>query len=155
VSGGDGSLFEGDGEDVSGDHDSLFGGDSDLSDERAVQPPARRLKRSMVVSDEDDGQTPAYKRKKSISSQGPSEDGSVIDIEDSDDEVATPIGTSSNVGPSNSHQPALKRKPQKTPKEKEREREAELATVTRWRNEIVGLWKRKKAVSQVSNIDRE
>lgn len=130
--GGDDSLFDGDDSRIPSDLESIFGGESELSDERPVPPPARSsLKRSIVLSDSDAGETSACKKQKLISLEGHSEDDSVIEIEDSDDELASPGGSSSNdPGPSTPHQQPPKPRIQRI--SKVQKRAADEADVAWW-----------------------
>jgi hypothetical protein len=117
-----------------------------LSDERPVPPPARSLfKRPIVLSGSDADETSVCKKQKLISPEGFSEDDSVIEIGDSDDEVASPGGSSSNdPGPSRSHQQPPKPKIQKI--SKVHKRAADEAAIARWVQTMERLWEVRKTM---------
>jgi hypothetical protein len=137
----DDHVFDGVGD---GD-DSLWGGDSDVSEERAVPPPARPLKRSVTGSD-DEGEAPAAKRHKS-SSRALSEDDDIIVIDSSDDDMPSYVRPMNEPGPSKSHPP-----PSASTTQKHSQKE-EDAAVKIWQRKLKHLWEKRKEMNEkVSNI---
>jgi hypothetical protein len=132
------------------DHNSIFGGDSDVSDERAVPPPVRSLKRpTTTTSDDGDYQAPANKRQKSACSSEFSKDEEMNVFGDSDDEM--PYESSNTPGPSK--QP--KSRPEPSAQKKPRPQELELSTLRKWRSQMVALWERRKTLgAEVSKTKR-
>jgi hypothetical protein len=141
ISSDDDHVFDGVGD---GD-DSLWGGDSDVSEERAVPPPARPPKRSVTGSDDDD-EAPAAKRHKS-SSRALSEDDNIIVIDSSDDDMPSYVRPMNEPGPLKSRPP-----PSASTTQKHSQKE-EDAAVKIWERRLKHLWeKRKEMNEQVSNI---
>ena len=141
ISSDDDHVFDGVGD---GD-DSLWGGDSDVSEERAVPPPARPPKRSVTGSDDDD-EAPAAKRHKS-SSRALSEDDDIIVIDSSDDDMPSYVRPMNEPGPLKSRPP-----PSASTTQKHSQKE-EDAAVKIWERRLKHLWeKRKEMNEQVSNI---
>jgi len=146
-----------DNESVSGDDDrvfdwvdneggSLWGGDSDVSEERAVPPPVRPPKRSATGSDdEDEDEAPAAKRNKA-SSRALSEDDDIIVIDSSDDDMPSYVRFMNEPGPSKSHPP---RSASSTQKHSQKEEDAAVET---WQRRLKQLWKKRKEMNEkVSN----
>lgn len=122
--------------------DSVFGGDSDISEERTVPPPP---KRSMTSSDDE---ATARKRHKSVSSQL-SEDR-IIDVDDSDEE--TSIQSSNTAGPSRSVRPRSLEAQQV--QKATRLQEWERAALQKWQRKMTALWEGRKTTPQeVSQIE--
>lgn len=148
----DESLFSDDDrafDDDDGD-DSMWGGDSDVSEERAVPPPARPLKRSATELDEDEDddedEAPTPKRHKSVS-YGISDNDDIIIIDSSDDDMPTPVTSLNHPGPSTSR-PRSSATPTAHKKTVLRERTANVAALKRWRSELRRLWKHRREMDR-------
>jgi hypothetical protein len=146
--GGDDSLFdwnyENDDTLAPVDNDSVFGGESDISEERAVLPPSRPLKRPMAMpgeDDNDDNNSEALKKRQKSVASALFEDDRMIVI-DSDDEAPS-IASSGYPGPSTAHQPSPELQPQKKSKLQERE----SANLRGWRRRIKELWGSRRKIS--------